>query len=148
MLVPFRAYQPMRLDSMVPQSLTVEALLSQPVFMGKMRISNRSVSATMEVVVQEYENLGLSADPLFTGQSVVRRLLIGLKPGEVVWVTFSAPCLEPYNETNSAIPILFHTVTVANQAASPTVDDIVGVSLYGAYEDARPRPYPNPVSTI
>lgn len=138
MLVPFRAYQPFRLSTIVPATATIEGLMSQPVMFCKVRLQNRSSSAVLEVSIDEVENLGLSADPLYTGQFTTRRLQIALSPGEVVWHDFGPPFLEPYNQTVSNIPTIYHILTAANQAVSPTINDVLAMSLYGVYELTTP----------
>lgn len=136
MLVPYRFYQPYRLSDSSTKTFIVEGYLNQVVMDSKLRLTNRSGFAPIQVDISETENLGLSADPLLTGQVTVKRVSYTLNPGCVVWHTLSVPFIEPYSQTNSTIPSMFHTVSVRNLAASPTIDDVLGVSLYGVYEDA------------
>ncbi len=136
MIVPFRFYQPFRLSDSVAQTLIVEGYLNQTVVQPRLHLTNRSSFATLQVDITETENLGLSADPLLTGQTTVARVSYKLPPGGALWHAVSVPFLEPYSQTNATIPSMYHTVRIQNLAASPTVDDVLGVALYGLFEDA------------
>lgn len=144
MLVPFRSYQPFRLADSAPQTFIVEGYLNQVIMDARLHLTNRSSFATLQVDITETENLGLSADPLMTGSTTVSRVSYRLAPGGVLWHAVSVPFIEPYSQTNATIPSMYHTVTVRNLAAVPTIADILGVALYGVYEDVyngQPR-YP------
>lgn len=136
MLVPFRSYQPFRLADSVAQTFIVEGYLNQVVLDARLHLTNRSAFATIQVTITETENLGLSADPLLTGSTTTTRVSYQLKPGGVLWHAVSVPFIEPYSQTNATIPSMYHTVRIQNLAASPTIDDVLGVALYGVFEDA------------
>jgi hypothetical protein len=126
-------------------SLNVSQLL-----FPKLRVYNRCSHANVSVLIDELENMGVSANPLQNGTLTVNKLTTILSPSKLLWHTFSVPFLRnPVGLPRSTTyPYFSHVLTLTNLSAIVNSLDMVNVSLVGFTDIVNPGPGTNTISVL